>query len=131
MGTWSHGNFDNDAALDWLIDITTQLLDEISEVLDSPQSLQADALDADLLPCKIELLCTMAESGMAPIWPAVQMLEEWKSVYLKAWDESIDALQPDEGYKRDRRATLVETFERMIDLARRDQEVASEYDNEE
>ncbi|MEG0149502.1 MAG: DUF4259 domain-containing protein [Comamonas sp.] len=131
MGTWSHGNFDNDAALDWLIDITTQLLDEISEAMDAPQSLQADALDADLVPCKIELLCTMAESGMAPIWPSAQTLLDWKSVYLKAWDDSIDALQPDAGYQRDRRATLVETFDRMIDLARSDQEQESEFENEE
>ena len=45
MGTWSHGNFDNDAALDWLIDITTQLLDEISESMDAPQSLQTNYIE--------------------------------------------------------------------------------------
>ena len=31
MGVWAHGNFDNDTALDWLDDITGQLLDEIGE----------------------------------------------------------------------------------------------------
>ncbi len=41
MGTWSHGNFDNDTALDWLADITGQLIDEIAEALDLPEALQA------------------------------------------------------------------------------------------
>ena len=32
MGTWAHGNFDNDTALDWLGDITGQLLEEIHKM---------------------------------------------------------------------------------------------------
>lgn len=128
MGTWSHGNFDNDAALDWLSDITGQLLDEITEVMDSPQLLEADELDADLVPCKIELLCTMADSGMSPIWPQVPILEQWKHTFLDAWDGSIDGLSPDADYRRERRDTLVETFDRMLALARKDQEVQDEAD---
>ena len=42
MGVWAHGNFDNDTALDWLDDITGQLLDEIAEVMESPELLEAD-----------------------------------------------------------------------------------------
>ena len=60
MGTWAHGNFDNDTALDWLDDITGQLLDEIAEAMESPELREADELDADLVPCRIELLCAMA-----------------------------------------------------------------------
>ena len=130
MGTWSHGNFDNDTALDWLSDITSQLLDEITEAMDSPECLEADELDADVVPCKIELLCTMAENGMSPIWPDVHLLEEWKSTFLRVWDESIDSLEPDEDYKRDRRQTLVNTYDRMIALARDDQEEGDASDDE-
>ena len=130
MGTWSHGNFDNDTALDWLSDITGQLLDEIAEAMDSPEVLEADEFDADVVPCKIELLCTMADNGMSPVWPAAQTLEQWKSTFLKAWDESIDGLEPDEDYKRDRRQTLVDTFDRMIALARADQEADDALDDE-
>ena len=117
MGTWAHGNFDNDTALDWLDDITGQLLDEIAEAMDSPQSLEADELDADLVPCRIELLCAMAEKGMPPHWPDVQVLAQWKQIYLQAWDASIDELEPSPDYKRERRATLVATFDRMLALA--------------
>ena len=117
MGTWAHGNFDNDTALDWLDDITGQLLDEIAGAMDSPQSLEADELDADLVPCRIELLCAMAEKGMPPRWPDVQLLAQWKQIYLQAWDASIDELEPAPDYKRDRRATLVATFDRMLALA--------------
>ena len=117
MGVWAHGNFDNDTALDWLDDITGQLLDEIAEVMESPELLEADELDADLVPCRIELLCAMAEKGMPPRWPDVQLLAQWKQIYLQAWDASIDELEPAPDYKRDRRATLVATFDRMLALA--------------
>lgn len=117
MGTWAHGNFDNDTALDWLDDITSQLLDEIAEAMESPELLEADELDADLVPCRIELLCAMAEKGMPPQWPDVQLLAQWKQIFLQAWDSSIDELEPSEEYKRERRATLVATFDRMLALA--------------
>lgn len=117
MGTWAHGNFDNDTALDWLDDITGQLLDEIAEAMESPELLEADELDADLVPCRIELLCAMAEKGMPPQWPDVQLLAQWKQIFLQAWDCSIDELEPSEEYKRERRATLVATFDRMLALA--------------
>ena len=117
MGVWAHGNFDNDTALDWLGDITGQLLDKIAEAMDSPELLEADELDADLVPCRIELLCAMAEKGMPPQWPDVQLLAQWKQIFLQAWDASIDELEPSEDYKRERRATLVATFDRMLALA--------------
>ena len=117
MGVWAHGNFDNDTALDWLGDITGQLLDEIAEAMDSPELLEADELDADLVPCRIELLCAMAEKGMPPQWPDVQLLAQWKQIFLQAWDASIDELEPLEDYKRERRATLVATFDCMLALA--------------
>ena len=117
MGVWAHGNFDHDTALDWLGDIPGQLLDEIAEAIDSPELLEADELDADLVPCRIELLCAMAEKGMPPQWPDVQLLAQWKQIFLQAWDTSIDELEPSEDYKRERRATLVATFDRMLALA--------------
>ncbi|MEX8193759.1 DUF4259 domain-containing protein [Comamonas guangdongensis] len=122
MGTWSHGNFDNDTALDWLDDITGQLLDEIAEAMESPACLEADEPDADLVPCRIELLCAMAEKGMPPQWPDVETLAEWKRIYLEVWDSSIDELEPSEDYKQGRRATLVATFDRMLALAHLAQE---------
>lgn len=117
MGTWSHGNFDNDAALDWLGDTTGQLIAEIQEAMASPDSMQADEWDGDIVPCRIELLCVMAENGMAPRWPDLQELQQWKQIYLREWDGSIDELDPDEDYRRDRRETLVATFDRMLKLA--------------
>ena len=85
--------------------------------MDSPELLEADELDADLVPCRIELLCAMAEKDMPPQWPDVQLLAQWKQIFLQAWDASIDELEPSEEYKRERRATLVATFDRMLALA--------------
>jgi hypothetical protein len=117
MGTWSHGNFDNDAALDWVSEITGQLLKEISEAMDSPENLEADEWDSDVVPCKIELLCLMSENKMRPNWPDKANLEKWKTIYLNAWDSSIDALEPEEDYKTQRRIVLVEVFNRMLRCA--------------
>lgn len=128
MGTWSHGNFDNDTALDWLADITGQLIDEIAEALDSPEALQAGESESDLVPCRIELLCAIAEGSMHPLWPDLQTLEQWKATYLQAWDQSIDELEPEEGYKQDRRIAIIETFDRMIALAAAEEEEGADED---
>lgn len=117
MGTWSHGNFENDAALDWLSETTGQLLSEITEAMDSPDTLDADEWEADIVPCRIELLCVMSENGMRPNWPELDLLNEWKSIYLAAWDASIDELDPDPDYKSNRRTELVATFDRMLRCA--------------
>ena len=117
MGTWAHGNFDNDAALDWLGETTKKLLDEIQVAMDAPERLQADEWDADIVPCKIELLCVMSEAGLHPHWPEKSTLEQWKTTYLNAWDSSIDGLDPDPEYKMQRRITLVKTFNRMLHCA--------------
>lgn len=117
MGTWAHGNFDNDTALDWLAEITGTLLNEIQEAMNSPESLEADEWDGDTVPCKIELLCVMNENGMTPTWPEKATLEGWKATYLDVWDSSIDELDPDPDYKLQRRATLVKTFDRMLQCA--------------
>lgn len=130
MGTWSHGNFDNDTALDWLDDITGQLLDEIAEAMASPQSLEADEPDADLVPCRIELLCVMAENGMEPQWPASATLARWKETFLAAWDASIDALEPDADYRHNRRLTLEATFDRMLALAAAQADESGEWEEE-
>lgn len=130
MGTWSHGNFDNDTALDWLDDITGQLLEEIAEAVASPPSLQADEPDSDLVPCRIELLCLMAENGMEPHWPESETLAQWKQTYLAAWDASIDDLEPDADYRHDRRLTLEATFDRMLALASAQASENEEWDEE-
>ena len=58
----------------------------------------------------------------------LQTLEQWKATYLQAWDQSIDELEPEEGYKQDRRIAIIETFDRMIALAAADEEEGAEED---
>ena len=119
MGTWAHGNFDNDTALDWLGEVAGKLLHEIAEAMNSPESLEAGEWDSDTVPCKAELLCVMSENGMRPNWPEASVLEQWKNIYLSAWESSIDDLDPDADYKIKRRTVLEETFDRMLRNARK------------
>jgi hypothetical protein len=39
-----------------------------------------------------------------------------RQALLRCFDEQIDELEPDEGYKRDQRAALVETLDRFVAL---------------
>ena len=43
-------------------------------------------------------------------------------------DQSIDELEPEEGYKQDRRIAIIETFDRMIALAAAEEEEGADED---
>ena len=119
MSASGHGNFDSDTARDWLAEFTDGLRTEIEDAMRDPECLAPDEYEGTVVPCQIQILCELDETGRAPQWPKPEIAERWKQVYLKAWDAAIDGLKPTPKHKAARRATLVDTFDRMLALARR------------
>ncbi|MEU9317505.1 DUF4259 domain-containing protein [Streptomyces sp. NPDC048295] len=120
MGTWGSGNFDSDTAADHLSDVTGRLVSEIEEAMaGDPVGLEPDEYDGVTVPCNVELLCLMAEQhhvGARVPEPAVA--EGWKKTFMDVWERTIDGLEPAQGYKEDRRAELIRTFDRLVALAK-------------
>ncbi len=115
MSTWGAGNFDSDEARDYLGGFLEQLVEQIEETVAEDEAMIPDESDSVQMMCNVELLWLLAKSIGAVI-PEANTVEEWKTRYLGIWDETIDELEPDEGFKEERRAVIVESFDRLIKL---------------
>ncbi|SFX38425.1 DUF4259 domain-containing protein [Streptomyces atratus] len=124
MGTWGSGNFDSDAAADHLSGITGRLVSEIEEAMaGDPVGLEPDEYDGVAVPCNVELLCLIAEQNHVGAGvPEVAVAEGWKKTFMDVWERTIDGLEPKQGYKEDRRAELIRTFDRLVALAKQEHE---------
>ena len=119
MGTWSHGNFDNDCSADFLSDITGKLVEEIRQAVKDPEKLEADEYWGDAMPSSIELLNLIAtQNWVGTVLPETSEAKAWKATYLEVWDKSIEHLNPKEGYKEKRLSVLEDTFNRLIDFSK-------------
>ncbi|AXE78214.1 DUF4259 domain-containing protein [Streptomyces atratus] len=119
MGTWGSGNFDSDTAADHLSGITERLVSEIAEAMaDDPVGLEPDEYWGVAVPCNVELLCLMAEQRyVGAEVPEAAVVEGWKKTFMDVWERTIDGLEPEPGYKEERRAELIRTFDRLAGLA--------------
>ena len=122
MGTWGPGNFQDDTAADHLSGITARLVKEIEAAMaGDPVAIEPDEYWGVAVPCNIELLALLREQGfVGATAPKRSILVEWKQRFLAQWDGAIDALAtgPEfESYKTQRRAVLVQTFDRLIGVA--------------
>lgn len=121
MGTWGSGNFDSDTAADHLSDMTDRLVSEVAEAMaGDPVELEPDQFWGVAVPCNLELLHLVAEQGyVGAELPEAEVVEGWKTRYMAVWERTIDDLGPAPGFKEERRSTLVRTFDRVADAARR------------
>lgn len=120
MGTWGHGNFENDSAADHLAELTRRLINEITKAMKDPSELEPDEYWGSAVPAAVELLNLFASREWdGALIPEPPVVEQWKSTFMAAWEGSIDGLQPVPGFKEKRRAVLVATFDELLAHARR------------
>jgi Domain of unknown function (DUF4259) len=125
MGTWGPGNFENDTAAEYLINLCKPLVEQIRETAADSQQMQPDDPSSDIMLANIEILAALAEnigrykSGWVgdmvfPFpFPKADEIEQWKVEYLRIWDQHIDGLMPSEDYKRIRRQVITASFDRL------------------
>ena len=89
MGTWGSGNFEDDTAADFIYMFTSDIIDEISKIIDDKNAIEPDEYEGVALPCKIEILTMITEKewGCLCAYPSIEEVEEWKKKYLKVYDE--------------------------------------------
>jgi hypothetical protein len=120
MGTWGHGNFDSDTASDHLEILTSRLIAEVAEAMSGDLvEIEPDEYWGVAVPCNLELLHLIAKQNYVGAGlPDPDTLAGWKATFLAVWDETIDELEPEAGYKKERRAVLVRTFDQLAELTR-------------
>lgn len=119
MGVWGRGNFDGDTAADHLGEVMQRLIDEVEAAMaGDPVELEPDEYWGAAVPCNLELLTMIARQGhVGTVLPSPEVAAVWKETYLRVWDATIDDLGPKEGFKEDRRAVLVATFDEFTEEA--------------
>jgi len=129
MGTWGHGNFENDTVAEYYCDLCKPLLDQIRNTVADAALMQPDEYDSEVMLANIEILTVLAENiGRTDTewvgdlvfpfpFPAPEEIRTWKTKYLDVWDNHIDQLGPDSNFKEKRRATIGKTFDRFIKIS--------------
>jgi hypothetical protein len=124
MGTWGSGNFQNDTAADFLSELTHGWIDDINGTMEDPEMLEADEYWGEVVPCLLEMLCTFSDKGwVGTALPKSADAQTWKKTYMNAWYNSIDGLEPDESYKEERKILLINLFDKLIDKAKKMEEL--------
>ncbi|WP_405759406.1 DUF4259 domain-containing protein [Streptomyces sp. NBC_01420] len=119
MGTWGAGNFDSDTAADHLSGLVERLVAEVGEAMGGdPVGIEPDEYDGVAVPCNLELLLLLHERGWVGVsLPAPEVVRGWRDAYLAVWERTIDGMGPADGFKDERRAVLVDTFDRLAEAA--------------
>jgi hypothetical protein len=117
MGVWGAGNFANDEALDYGHELVDQMIEQVEEAMASEHGLEPDEPDSARVMCNVELMWLIGKhAGLS--MPEAETVEGWRDKYLAVWDGYIDGLEPKPGFKEERRAVIVESFDRLIALCR-------------
>lgn len=122
MGTWGAGNFDDDTAADHLSIVTGKLVEEIEAAMADAKTIEPDEYWGVAVPCNLELLHLIAKRGyVGCMLPPASTLSEWKTAYMRVWEGYIDQLEPAPDFKKQRKRVLLQTFNNLIRLARKEE----------
>jgi hypothetical protein len=80
-----------------------------------------DESNGQTIMAAVEVLAVLCEQLHATP-PAPSQVAAWRDDYLRAWESYIDALRPKAGYKEERRAVIIKTFDRLLAAAQKWQE---------
>jgi hypothetical protein len=117
MGTWGAGNFDNDAAGDYLDSIKQQLVKAIEDCLAGKTEWSLFECGEEQLMPSVDLLCLICEHyDKSPI-VEVETVRGWKQKFLSYYDEVSNDVGAKPDYLVKRRKVIEETFNRLEKLA--------------
>jgi hypothetical protein len=116
VGTWGPGNFENDAALDFIDRELDRHVRAIEAIFADGQRfcLDEDA-EGELMP-RVAIIALLCEHSAGVLDTPVDVIRAWKARYLDMYDDQIDDLEPKGDYKLPRRAVIADTFDTLIRL---------------
>ena len=116
MGAWGEGNFENDAALDYLGDLIDELVDEVEELFDSDEAYTHRGGEGMLIPIieVMNTLCTHLDA--TPPEPA--RVQQWARQYLAYFDREGHSGWLDPNELRRRRNNIKGAFDQLTSHAK-------------
>ncbi|MEU9624225.1 DUF4259 domain-containing protein [Streptomyces sp. NPDC048155] len=122
MGDWGTGNFENDTAADHLSILTDRLITEVADAMAGDLvGIEPDEYWGVAVPANLELLSLLARQGyVGASLPEAEVVVGWKKTYMAVWEGYIDELEVSSGYKDERRAVLIRTFDELAELRRKE-----------
>jgi hypothetical protein len=115
MGTWGSGNLENDYVWDELDDRSAKLINALMKRARRKTSREGDEYDYTTLFAEFEIVFALEARKLISghLLPTPEAVEALKWDFIRDWDASIDALQPTESHKKDRRRCILQTFGRF------------------
>jgi hypothetical protein len=127
VGTWGQGNFENDAALDFLGEEIDRHITAIEAIFaDSDRFRLDEDAEGELLPRVAILMLLSAQCGGVFGLNNEPDVSAWKTRYLEMYDDQIDGMEPGGDYKQQRRAVIADTFDTLITLQRQRRQLDEE-----
>jgi hypothetical protein len=118
MGVWGAENFRNDAALNFLASaVEVPMTDQLRRIVENPALADPEEEASFEVMAAVEVLAVLCENINAHP-PPTQLVEDCRDLCLRGWDLGIDKLNPDPEYKKERRAVIEATFERLLRVCR-------------
>jgi len=115
MGTWGFGNFEDDTAADFFSIYTSELINEINNVIDKSEEIEPDEYEGVALPCKVEILTTLTkQKWVGCTHPDIQIVKDWCEKYLTVYDTYYIDTKDNLTYIQKRRETIQNTFDNYI-----------------
>lgn len=113
MGCWGPGNLDSDCSHGWVADLVEEIAVEVDEIMARP-AIDFGTEDPMAQVHVIKLLC--AES--LPAVPEVERIQEWKTTYLRAIDETlVKDWKATKEHAKEKRQIASQTFDNLLKLA--------------
>jgi hypothetical protein len=113
MGTWGAGNFENDAALDFIGDEIDRYISIIEDIFGNEGRFLLDEDAEGMLMPAVEILAVLCEHCHG-VLPEHLDVAAWKARYLAMYDDQIDGLEPQGDFKQQRRAVIEATFDKLV-----------------
>ena len=112
MGVWGAENFGNDAACDFRENaVVKPMTSQLRRIVENPALADPEEQASFEVMAAVEILVLLCENVKA-CPPPSQLVKDCCDLCLRGWDEGIDKLHPKPGYKEERRAVIVATFEK-------------------
>lgn len=120
MGWLGPDNFDNDRGLQYLADVVGPIAETVTRLAEYPDLGDPDEPHSDESIAAVEILAILCEqTPYTP--PATALIEQARDGFvdywyraMQDWIHSNDTAKPDPAYVEERRAAILQTFERLL-----------------
>lgn len=122
MSTWGAGNFESNASIETAQRLIDRMTAGVQQAFDVEGLLWLHVDRDDWLVQQVELIRLLCEHcDLTP--PQPPRVEDWKNRFLAVYDDQLPGFGSGSPYRDDRRAVVVETFDALVTVSRRQWEV--------